>query len=112
VDISVYLRFILALAGVLALIAIAAFILKRVGWGGMTAPKSGQKRLAVTAAIALDGRRRLVLVRRDDVEHLLLIGGPADLVVENLIAPRASGFEKNLAPQPTKPASGSATGAP
>jgi flagellar protein FliO/FliZ len=90
VDISVYLRFILALAGVLALIAIAAFILKRVGWGGMTAPKSGQKRLAVTAAIALDGRRRLVLVRRDDVEHLLLIGGPADLVVENGIAPRAA----------------------
>jgi flagellar protein FliO/FliZ len=112
VDISVYLRFILALAGVLALIAIAAFILKRVGWGGMTAPKSGQKRLAVTAAIALDGRRRLVLVRRDDVEHLLLIGGPADLVVESGIAPRASGFEKNLAPQLTKPASGSATGAP
>lgn len=111
-DISIYLRFILALAGVLALIAIAAFILKRVGWGGMTAPKSGQKRLAVTAAIALDGRRRLVLVRRDDVEHLLLIGGPADLVVENGIAPRASGFEKNLAPQLTKPASGSATGAP
>jgi flagellar protein FliO/FliZ len=83
VDISVYIRFILALAGVLALIAIAAFVLKRVGWGGMTAPKSSQKRLAVTAAIALDGRRRLVLVRRDDVEHLLLVGGPADLVVES-----------------------------
>src|SRR5581483_1340423 len=30
----------------------------------------------------VDGRRRLVLVRRDNVEHLLMIGGPADLVVE------------------------------
>src|SRR5690349_22230715 len=82
VDISVYIRFILALAGVLALIAIAAFILKRVGWGGMRTPRSAQKRLGISAAIALDGRRRLVLVRRDDVEHLLLVGGPADLVVE------------------------------
>ena len=111
-DISVYLRFILALAGVLALIAIVAFIMKRAGWGGLRTPKAGQKRLAVTAAIALDGRRRLLLVRRDDVEHLLLIGGPADLVVESGIGPGGSSFERHLAPQPAKPASGSATGAP
>ena len=39
-------------------------------------------RLAVIDAAAVDGRRRLVLVRRDNVEHLLMIGGPADLVVE------------------------------
>jgi flagellar protein FliO/FliZ len=30
----------------------------------------------------VDGRRRLVLVRRDNVEHLLMIGGPTDIVVE------------------------------
>jgi flagellar protein FliO/FliZ len=81
-DISVYISFILALAGVLALIAVTGFILKRVGWGHMTGLKTGQKRLAVAAALPLDGRRRLVLVRRDDVEHLILIGGPADLVIE------------------------------
>jgi flagellar protein FliO/FliZ len=110
VDISVYLRFILALAGVLALIAIAAFILKRAGWGGMRMSKGGQKRLAVTAAIALDGRRRLVLVRRDETEHLLLIGGPADLVVESGIAPRSSGFEKAL-DAAGRPSSGAPAGA-
>ncbi len=32
---------------------------------------------------ALDGGRKLVLVRRDGVEHLILIGGPMDLVVES-----------------------------
>ena len=32
--------------------------------------------------LAIDGKRRLVLVRRDDTEHLLLIGGEADLVIE------------------------------
>ena len=33
-------------------------------------------------AAAVDGRRRLVLVRRDNIEHLLMIGGPTDIVVE------------------------------
>ena len=31
---------------------------------------------------SVDGRRRLVLVRRDNVEHLIMIGGPVDVVVE------------------------------
>jgi len=36
----------------------------------------------VINAASVDGRRRLVLVRRDNVEHLLLIGGPTDAVIE------------------------------
>jgi flagellar protein FliO/FliZ len=105
VDISVYIRFILALAGVLALIGVAAFILKRVGWGNMTGLKSGQKRLAVTAALPLDGRRRLVLVRRDDVEHLILVGGPADLVIETGIGPRAAQSDPDAASRRAEPPS-------
>jgi hypothetical protein len=38
--------------------------------------------LAVIDAATVDGRRRLVLIRRDNIEHLLMIGGPTDLVVE------------------------------
>ncbi|WP_292895880.1 MULTISPECIES: flagellar biosynthetic protein FliO [unclassified Nitratireductor] len=41
-----------------------------------------QPRLAVTDATPVDNNRRLVLVRRDEVEHLILIGGPTDLVIE------------------------------
>ncbi|MFD0917537.1 hypothetical protein ACFQ14_14090 [Pseudahrensia aquimaris] len=44
--------------------------------------RSKQARLAVTDAAAIDPRRRLVLVRRDDVEHLIMIGGPTDVVIE------------------------------
>lgn len=44
-----------------------------------------QPRLGVTDATPVDNHRRLVLVRRDDVEHLLLIGGPSDVVVESNI---------------------------
>ena len=44
--------------------------------------RNRKTRLAVMDATAVDSHRRLVLVRRDDVEHLLLIGGPTDVVVE------------------------------
>lgn len=44
--------------------------------------RSRKTRLSVMDATAVDSHRRLVLVRRDDVEHLLLIGGPTDVVVE------------------------------
>ena len=49
--------------------------------------KNRQPRLAVLDAAAVDTRRRLVLVRRDDVEHLIMIGGPTDIVIESRIAP-------------------------
>ncbi|WP_411035791.1 flagellar biosynthetic protein FliO [Shinella sp. BYT-45] len=47
-------------------------------------------RLAVLDAAAIDTRRRLVLVRRDDVEHLVMIGGPTDIVIESRIVSGAS----------------------
>ncbi|MFM2422310.1 MAG: hypothetical protein RL291_840 [Pseudomonadota bacterium] len=48
------------------------------------APKP-DKRLGVLELTPVDGRRRLVLVRRDDVEHLIMIGGPVDVVIETNI---------------------------
>ena len=47
-------------------------------------------RLAVLDAAAIDTRRRLVLVRRDDVEHLVMIGGPTDIVIETRIVAAAA----------------------
>ncbi len=41
-----------------------------------------ERRLAYVERASLDGGRKLVLIRRDDVEHLLLVGGPIDLVIE------------------------------
>jgi hypothetical protein len=54
--------------------------------------RNRRTRLAVMDATAIDSRRRLVLVRRDDVEHLILIGGPTDVVVEQdiRIVPRVA----------------------
>ncbi|MEO0543188.1 MAG: hypothetical protein AAFY99_05155 [Pseudomonadota bacterium] len=41
-----------------------------------------KKRLEVVDATAVDDRRRLVLVRRDNIEHLVMIGGHNDIVIE------------------------------
>lgn len=57
-------------------------------------------RLAVVDAAAVDAQRRLVLVRRDNVEHLILIGGPSDLVIEPGI--RAEERERALASRQLK----------
>ncbi len=50
----------------------------------------GDRRLEVIDHATIDGRRKLILVRRDDVEHLLLTGGPVDVVVETGIRSTAA----------------------
>ena len=52
--------------------------------GGFFGPKP-EKRLDVVDQANVDGRRRLVLVRRDNVEHLIMTGGPVDVVIETNI---------------------------
>jgi hypothetical protein len=57
----------------------------------------------------VDSHRRLVLVRRDDVEHLLLIGGPTDVVVERdirMVAPRRPTLTGEAQPARPQPGSG------
>jgi hypothetical protein len=45
-----------------------------------------EPRLAVSEQATIDSRRKLVLVRRDDVEHLIMTGGPVDVVIETGIS--------------------------
>src|SRR5512134_175960 len=78
------IKFVFAFIVVLALIALTAWLVRRFGADrlGAGTARGRQPRLAVIDAASVDGRRRLVLIRRDNVEHLLMIGGPSDLVVE------------------------------
>lgn len=85
-------KFFVAFAIVLALIGLTAWLVRRFGanrLGGNT--RGRQPRLAVIDAATVDGRRRLVLIRRDNVEHLMMIGGPNDLVVEPNIVRATAG---------------------
>ena len=49
-------------------------------------PPRPEPRLAVMEQAHVDRTRRLVLIRRDDVEHLIMTGGPVDVVIETGIA--------------------------
>ncbi len=76
-------RFFVAFLIVLGLIGAIAWAVRRFGSGRLgTNTRGRQPRLAVIDYASVDGRRRLILVRRDNVEHLLMIGGPSDIVVE------------------------------
>jgi flagellar protein FliO/FliZ len=82
------LRAIGAFLFVMALLGGCGWLLKRYGHklnliGAM--PGTGSKRLRVQETLALDPRRRLILIKRDDVEHLILVGPDGQLVVEGNI---------------------------
>ncbi|WP_320200047.1 flagellar biosynthetic protein FliO [Agrobacterium sp. rho-13.3] len=81
-------RLIVAVVGVGVALLVLAIILWIVRRRGGSSPfirggKNRQPRLQVLDATAVDARRRLVLVRRDNVEHLVMIGGPTDIVIES-----------------------------
>ncbi len=100
-------RFFIAFVVVLGLIALAAWLVRRFGANRLANSTRGrQPRLAVIDAASVDGRRRLILIRRDNIEHLLMIGGPTDVVVEQNIVRAAatrdlSGREQPRVSMPT-----------
>ncbi len=81
-----YLRFGLALVLVVGLIGLAAWVARRFGLAGPAMLRGRARRLAVIESTGIDAKRRLVLVRRDGIEHLLLLGPAGDVVVESDIA--------------------------
>ena len=86
VELPTSVNFVIAFAFVLLLIGAAAWLVRRFGATRIDAAARGrQPRLAVIDSAAVDGRRKLVIIRRDNVEHLLMIGGPSDVVVETNI---------------------------
>ena len=80
-DIS-YLRVLLAFLFVIALIGALHLLLKRMDWQKRLYGVRKGARLAVVESVMLDPKHKLVLVRRDDREHLLLLGQQSDRVVE------------------------------
>lgn len=90
---SSIMKFFIAFVVVFALIAVTAWLIRRFGTGtlGGIGTRGRAPRLAVIEAGAVDGRRKLVLIRRDNTEHLLMIGGPTDIVVEaNIVRGQSS----------------------
>jgi flagellar biogenesis protein FliO len=91
-DLLVVLRGVGALLTVLGLLAGAAWLVRRYGMmlPAMLLPALGagaSRRLALVERLAIDGRSSIVLLRRDGVEHLLLLAATGASVIESGIVP-------------------------
>ncbi len=77
-----YIKFVAAFALVLCIMLVLAWALKRAGIAGHVLRTGSKRRLAVVESMPVDARRRLVLIKRDDREHLILLGPDHAEVVE------------------------------
>ena len=92
-----YVKFVLAFIFVLALIALTTIIARRLGFGlPFSSRISAERRLGIAESLNVDGKRRLVLIRRDKLEHLILLGATTELVIENNITPPENDFSRAL----------------
>jgi flagellar protein FliO/FliZ len=84
---------VLAAAASLFVIALGALLVWafRTFFGGQSTAgfmRPRDKRLGVVETATVDAKRRLLLVRRDEVEHLVMVGGPVDMLIETGIKGR------------------------
>jgi flagellar protein FliO/FliZ len=84
---NLYINSALALGVVLVLIVLLLWLLKVVFKASSGVVRGRNKRLAVIDSLPVDGKRQLIIIRRDNVEHLILTGGPQDLLVESGFLP-------------------------
>jgi flagellar protein FliO/FliZ len=94
---NTYLTAIFALGAVIVLIVLGVWLLKLIFKVSTQGPRGRNRRLAIVDSLVVDQKRQLLVIRRDNVEHLILTGGPQDVVIETGIA-----VEEPPAVQPTR----------
>jgi flagellar protein FliO/FliZ len=86
-----YLRFVFALIFVLGLMGGFWLLLKKLGFSqNITLGASANRRLTITEILPLDPRRKAVLIKRDDTEHLVILSPTGETVVETNIRKESS----------------------
>lgn len=76
------LTMLFALGAVLLLIVLGVWLLKFITNLSGNVARGRNRRLSVVDTLSIDQKRQLLIIRRDGVEHLVLIGGPQDVVIE------------------------------
>ena len=79
------LRFGAALVFVLALLGALAFAARAFGFLTNAQRKPGERRLSIAESMLIDARRRLILIRRDDQEYLVLLSPHGEVVLDDRI---------------------------
>ena len=82
-----YIKAFLSLVFVLALIGLITALLKKYGPEKFqfraSKNKANDRRLKISEMLTLDNKRRLLLIKRDDVEHLVLLSNERDILIES-----------------------------
>lgn len=86
-DLYDYLKFFAAFAFVMGLMGCLAIVLKKIGLGHAAMLPADKRRLKIIEILPLDARRKAVLLRRDDADHLVILGPSGETVVETHIEP-------------------------
>lgn len=87
IDPEQWLRFGAALVFVLALMGVLGLVMRRLHSGQMPV-NTGKRRLKIVESLTLDPRRKLVLIRRDNREHLVILGTNSETLIESGIESR------------------------
>jgi len=99
-NVDIYLRFFVAFGLIIMLIGLAAWLARVLGFNTpLSLRGQKQRRLSVVDAIALDAKRRLILISRDDVEHLICIGGTTDFMVEHNVKTAITAMNQEIISQ-------------
>lgn len=105
-----YLRFVLVLGFLIGLILLAGAIVRKYGPGGLTAAlargtmgRGRPRRLRIIETAVIGPKHRLVLIARDDTEHLLVLGGDGAVVVERDLSKPRFTLPDDVAPAPPSP---------
>lgn len=89
-QLPIFFRMVASLIVVIALMGGLAMLIKRLGLTNLPAiNKTDNPRLKVVERIPLDPRRQLILISRDQQEHLILLGHENETVIEGNIKPTA-----------------------
>ena len=100
-----------ALGIVLVLIVLGVWLLKLFTAAGSRLGRLNEKRLQVLETATVDNKRKVMIIRRDNVEHVIMTGGPTDLVIESGIAvPEAPQAQPTR--RPVRPAGAAASPKP
>ncbi len=101
-----FLNFFMALAVVLGLIGVLAWAGRRFNFDLMLfgRRKTGNRRISVVESLPVDGKHRLVLIKRDQVEHLVMLDPTGAVVVESNIVKGQPGEKAERAERPRKAA--------
>lgn len=89
-----------ALGIVLVMIVLGVWVLKLFTRAGGNMARGRNRRLTVVDSAMVDGKRQVIIIRRDNVEHLIMTGGPQDLVIESGIAAPEPPQPRRAAPRP------------